>query len=250
MSARHPAEIAADVVLEWALLDQTPGVDLNLLARLLGVRAIERRDVPEDGCVHGDPAEPTIVIRSDTGLPRQRFTIAHEIAHIAVDRGLVPQPSASGLEAWCNRFAAEVLAPRRWVIATHGRRPPSVDVVLDLSEQAGVSAAMALTRLRDVCHWTEVLTCWHRARGARRWRYGWAVGLPVDELNMLRSLHPTAEYDGSNLFVHLASERSPRQALGEVRRSPGGRLLHLSSDGGRTDSRPVSAATRVGQSTS
>lgn len=63
-----------------------------------------------------------IVVRSASPIPRQRYTIAHELGHWFLrDSGLsnglhVANQPHSAVEKWCDQFAASLLMPRDWVV--------------------------------------------------------------------------------------------------------------------------------------
>ena len=101
-----------------------PPVNLDRLAKFQGVRKVERVSL---GAVLGSTTRTdkgfTIRLNSDTPL-NERFTYAHEIAHTVLapvpwnEKGLHSRPGSKGaaLERLCDRYAAEILMPRRWAL--------------------------------------------------------------------------------------------------------------------------------------
>lgn len=87
---------------------------------------------------------------------RARFTLAHEIAHVAVDsilteKGLVLSPVET--EAACDLAAASTLLPDFLLYDLFAREAPSrlsVDLLLEQCKRAGVSLAVAINRLHDM----------------------------------------------------------------------------------------------------
>ena len=67
--------------------------------------------------------KPTIFYNQYESANRQRFTIAHELAHYELEHGPRPRDSAAAfnlynfdpVESEANRFAAELLMPESWV---------------------------------------------------------------------------------------------------------------------------------------
>ena len=70
--------------------------------------------------------ERVIIIKQEDGPARQRFTLAHEIAHLFLDEGAKQEvwrrtPTGAGqaandkFESYCDRLAARILMPRAWL---------------------------------------------------------------------------------------------------------------------------------------
>jgi Zn-dependent peptidase ImmA (M78 family)/DNA-binding XRE family transcriptional regulator len=137
VSARQPA-YAANELLEKAGISRPP-VDVHKLARRCGVLVLER-PFPDalSGLVfaHGDGA--VVGVNSEHALVRRRFSVAHELGHFllghhetpADDSGLhidVSDGTPPGFdwraERAANDFAADLLMPRRMVMAEFARHP-------------------------------------------------------------------------------------------------------------------------------
>lgn len=226
-TAPSPAA-GVQILRKWAYLDNGPNPDLGLLARLLGASGIETRPLLEEGRIAHNGRGTTILVRVDSPRSRQRFTVGHELGHLVIGMGLVPSPPERAVETWCNGFAAELLAPRHWVRKGFSARPRSIQTIRHLADEADVSLSLALLRLRDLCHWDEVLLHWRRFD--RGWEYDWAVGLTNAELRMLRRLQPRARVATGCLNVFLNGERQPRTWRGELRCTSSRSLYQLSSD--------------------
>lgn len=111
---------------------QAPPVPIDTIAKRLGAR-IQRAPLPDDlsGLVYreGPADEPIIGVNSLHPKVRQRFTVAHEIAHLwlhkettaHVDRGFIlyfrNKSSSKGdtKEIHANKLAAELLIPERFI---------------------------------------------------------------------------------------------------------------------------------------
>ncbi len=123
---------------------QTPPVDVSALAVALGLKLWVSKRLSEDVSgvlkrdkAHGGESGFSIVVRASDSFQRQRFTVAHEIAHFLLHRdsiGMELSENAlyrSGLstrqEAEANRLAAEILMPRHmidWCVPRIGSNDP------------------------------------------------------------------------------------------------------------------------------
>lgn len=106
------------------------------------------------GLVLSDPLAPVVFINSQDAKSAQIFTLAHELAHLALGQSGVTDPdpevqpaaTANAIERFCNAVAAEMLLPgedvrQRWVEAR------GIEENIDALAQAfRVSAMVALRR--------------------------------------------------------------------------------------------------------
>ncbi len=92
------------------------------------------------------------VVTTQRGLPahRLRFTLSHEIGHLALRTSNV---SVRGEERWCNAFAEELLMPRETIMQRYNKLPPSTELIQDLADRAQVSYSAALVRLNTALSW-------------------------------------------------------------------------------------------------
>lgn len=95
-------------------------VDPVAIAKAAGVRVLLNPDMGRyAGWFYEDNGTPTIEYNGRDPLVRQRFTVAHEFAHFALNHGARPRDSAQAfslgnydpIEAEANKFAAELLMP-------------------------------------------------------------------------------------------------------------------------------------------
>lgn len=86
---------------------------------------------------------PVIVIPSGAPGDRLRFSVAHELAHVVLDRG--KRGFSPDVEARADLFAAEFLTPR---VAMEAElvRPVTIELLLRLRARWGVSAEMIVRR--------------------------------------------------------------------------------------------------------
>ena len=91
-------ERALDQVVEACLVQSVlgPPTDLASLAGRLDVLSTETRPLPIDGFTTRDSAGNFhVVLDSEMSATRQRFTLAHELGHILLERGYSGPPRES-----------------------------------------------------------------------------------------------------------------------------------------------------------
>jgi Zn-dependent peptidase ImmA (M78 family) len=113
-----PARIAQSFLeRHW---DQQLPVDPVAIAKDAGVRVFTNPELGRyAGWFYEHEGVPTIEYNARDSLVRQRFTIAHELGHFALNHGPRPRDSAEAfslsnydpLESEANKFAAELLMP-------------------------------------------------------------------------------------------------------------------------------------------
>lgn len=113
----------------WETLGLEAPVDLNMVARRLGIEVHDREFVEEiDGLYLRLPGAPPVIAINNSyvkPLVRRRFTLAHEIGHhllghrVPRDSRLVifdtAQTRRTVVERACDRFAALLLMPEHLV---------------------------------------------------------------------------------------------------------------------------------------
>lgn len=147
-----------------------PPVPVEKLAKALGAKV---RYAPLDdalsGMAHIQDGVPIIGVNSMHHPHRQRFTIAHEIAHLLLHRDYIAQAvhvdkdfvinrdevSASGtdaLEIDANTFAAELLMPAEWLRTAMKREVDLEDkhALTEIAKKFRVSVAALQNRLLNL----------------------------------------------------------------------------------------------------
>ena len=113
----------------WETLKLEPPVDLDCVAKRLGIEVCEQEFVPEiDGLYLRLPDAPPVIALNNTytkSLARRRFTLAHEIGHHLLGRRApsksrlffldTSRTSRTIVERACDRFAALLLMPEEYV---------------------------------------------------------------------------------------------------------------------------------------
>ena len=106
------------------------------------------------GFALADPIAPLVFINGADTKAAQMFTLAHELAHVWLgesgvsDARAVDVPSQE-IERWCNRVAAEVLAPLRVLRDAYDRDADLPGEVARLARRFKVSTLVVLRRIHD-----------------------------------------------------------------------------------------------------
>lgn len=164
LADRGQPEALANLIITRRPAEMGPPVDVEKIARLLGVAEISRIDTQGfEGTLVTDPEKNSgaIALKLSSPLERQRFTIAHEIGHFVIPtHGREAQCSLSAMrmpgkignkEAEANLFAATLLMPasmirqdmRKW-------REPDLPKIVDLAGRYVVSKEAMARRVMDL----------------------------------------------------------------------------------------------------
>lgn len=171
-------------------------VDLEHVARSLGVVDISYSSMVEDGRTTWESRRPRIELRSDRPADRMRFTLAHEIGHILIDRDQGVAHRTRGLqhdeiETLCDWIAASILMPREWILPYARRDRYTLSLLRLVAHRAGVSLSAAAVRIAEVGGSTCVLVRWQRA--PRRWVVVGQAAVPPRFLGALEATPATSE---------------------------------------------------------
>lgn len=174
MGIRRAAN-AASRLLRDLRVHPTPPVDIEAIARQLGIDIVERAGLRLpgrdglSGLLLQRKGHTICVVNRDHHINRRRFTIAHEIGHyllhprqesfIDPDFSLAARDNMSSegvdpQEIEANAFAAELLMPGEWLL-NEVRRPHELDVFEDatikhLAQRYGVSVQAMTLRLTNL----------------------------------------------------------------------------------------------------
>lgn len=125
------------------------------ICKSLGI-AVRFGDLPpdNDGISFFAGDKPVIVVSKGVPLPRQRFTVAHELGHILLghvgEYKLVnrePAPSDNPIEQAANVFASRLLAPACVLWGCGVTSPEQIAQLCDISLQAAQFRAGRMTVL-------------------------------------------------------------------------------------------------------
>ena len=154
------------------------------------------------GFALSDPLAPVVFINGADTRAAQMFTLAHELAHLRLGETALTdvEPRSApnhDIESWCNRVAAELLAPLEVVIAEYDSRAPLNQEMTRLARRFKVSTLVVLRRIYD-------------ADGLTRDRYLQAYD---EEIARLMSLSSSS---GGNFYLTTAARVSKRFARAVV----------------------------------
>ncbi len=144
-----------------------PPTDLDAVASLLNA-STSGEDIFGSGELRRDGSGYRIIYATDLSLPRRRFTIAHELAHIVIDRTGPNAPRAGKeLERLCDLIAVEILLPAEAFVAQLPK-PLRIADIFALARQ--YQASISATALR--CAELSRATVFEVANGKLTWSRG------------------------------------------------------------------------------
>jgi Zn-dependent peptidase ImmA (M78 family) len=158
---------------------------------------------------------------------RERFTLAHELGHVLLDRHFAWQPKNRrdywAAESWCDAFAAQLLVPDEAVNAVPITTPEKgLSAVLLVSRKYSVSRQVAARRIADLVTCVAyvcvdvVMNSAGRRVGRVRWkadtggRLSVERGQHLDDRHRLYSIVPP---DAAAPFARRAVQLSVGQAV-------------------------------------
>lgn len=108
-----------------------------------------------DACSTVIRGRPHILVSAFAPLPRQRFSIAHELGHILLGHvgqyqlvNREPHPEDNPIEQAANVFASRLLAPACVLWALDARTPKQISELCGISHQAATFRAERMELLR------------------------------------------------------------------------------------------------------
>jgi hypothetical protein len=129
---------------------ECPPTDLESIGAKLGITGFELGDIAGAGELRKDGCGFRIVYASGLSPERRRFTIAHEMGHVLLEKTGPNAPrSGKELERLCNLFAVELLMPRDiFVQSVHGDF--STQQILNSAKRFRTSISSAALRFAEL----------------------------------------------------------------------------------------------------
>lgn len=161
-----------------------PPVNLRSLALRLKLRDIVFVPLPMRGRVMLDGNNVVVEVNENLGQHERRWTIAHELAHLILEKERVAIAEESGrnidrsishgmIEQLCDLCADEILLPQEWLRKKLPKGRGSLQAVVEISRRADVSVDFTVTRLIEL--------------GLQPWRAIWCVKVN-QEIQIVKSV--------------------------------------------------------------
>jgi Zn-dependent peptidase ImmA (M78 family) len=182
-----------------------------VVALPLGAREVDATSL------HPPGEPPLFVINSDAPADRQRFTLGHELGHVACAPGQGVEP-----EEMAQAFAAELLAPARQVHADLKTADITPARLLQLKGTWLISAAALLRRAHDLGVISESS---YRRISAQISALGWQAGepdpLPAEQPTVVPELVRQAIGAAGGIEAAAAAAGATTQAITRLAGRPG-----------------------------
>ncbi len=212
---RHRRECATWTEALRAFIGVADRLGILVMCSGIVMNNTHRRLDPEEfrGFALSDDLAPLVFINVADTKSAQMFTLAHELAHIwlgetALSDTVVTSQHQNAVETWCNRVAAELLAPLDLVRKELRAGEPLDQTVTRLARTFKVSTLVILQRLRDVRRLT-----WDELRSAYQKELDRIAKLPKPE-------------GGGDFYVTAAVRYSRRFTRALVESTLEGRTLY------------------------
>lgn len=166
------------------------------------------------GFALNDEQAPVVFINGADTKAAQMFTLAHELAHLWLGASALSDASPASfssnrVEQWCNKVAAELLAPLAVVRAELRQEEPLEQALSRLARRFKVSTLVVLRRFLD-------------AGALTRGEFGIAYAQELERLKTLAA----ASAGGGNFYLTTAVRVSRRFARALVESTLEGRTLY------------------------
>jgi Zn-dependent peptidase ImmA (M78 family) len=152
-------------------ISEADGLGILVMCSGIVMNNTHRRLDPEEfrGFALSDGLAPLVFINGADTKSAQMFTLAHELAHIWLGQTALSNTTAASqhqndVETWCNRVAAELLAPLEIVRSELRPNESLEETVARLVRIFKVSSLVILQRLRDARRltWDELREAYKR----------------------------------------------------------------------------------------
>lgn len=156
LDARHDCPTWSDALRRFRDRCEASGI-LVMVSGIVGSNSRRRLDPREfRGFALADSLAPLVFVNGADAKAAQMFTLAHEVAHIALDETGLSDSAVRGApepdhrtERWCNRLAAEFLVPLSRIRTAYDPAEGTDRSLSRLARRFKVSRPVILRRLRD-----------------------------------------------------------------------------------------------------
>jgi len=180
---------SASLLLEYLGIDEPREIAIEAIAQVCGATVVYDRLEGCEARLIGYQGRAVITVDQSAPRARQRFSAAHELGHWVHDRGKVAFACVEGQfvgewgqanpERRANRFAADLLLPRKLFKKESRLKPMSFATVRKLARDFDTSLTATTIRLIELGSYPAFAVCYDRT-GKKRWSArGSLVPLPL-----------------------------------------------------------------------
>ncbi len=165
---------SAALLLDYLGIDDPEDLDIEAIAQACHATIIYDVLEGSEARLIGANDRAIITINSTSPRARQRFSAAHELGHWAFDRGkiavacgemqLIGEWGQGNAERKANRFAADLLLPRKMFKRFSRHRPILWATVRELAERFQTSQTATAIRLVELGTFPAMAVCYDRGR--------------------------------------------------------------------------------------
>lgn len=162
--------VSVKKIFEDLPIDSPAEIDVEAIAYHYGAFVTKEKLHGSAARIIGKGDRAFITVDSEASLPRQRFSIAHELGHWMIDRGklstvicsekaLVAGWKVDDPERRANRFAADLLMPSYLFAPAARGRPIIFDTVRELCREFQTSVTATAIRLVESGSLPSIVVC-------------------------------------------------------------------------------------------
>lgn len=156
-------------LLEALFIDEPQDIDLEAIAGHLNATVQYRPLCDCEARLNGSGDSAVITVNSSSDPGRQRFSLAHEIAHWVQDKGRVTFECSSrkhqvfytqnDAESLANSFASELLLPKPMLYPRLLKKAADLDLVTGIAKEFRTSLTSTACRIADMGSHPVMVVC-------------------------------------------------------------------------------------------